>query len=643
MANLHNDFDADSYPLKIKSANVTQNYLINNSLESSSLAQIDPLLETNGLRLSEDELRLRQQERYSLMLIADYFKNFLYETNLLKNILIVDEEGWLIALNKTDKDSVIAQNGISIGLPFNEKLIGTNALGLALNHQIPIEIIGEKHYLNSLKKLTSFAIPIIKGNRLIGAVGFIQNIQDTKQLRDNTMKEVIQTSLYVALNILKTLILSDEINLIKDVLKEPTQKALLIVNADYDIIEINPAAEIYLNVNRTDLIGQSIQNYLPKALLSNKEKVLRKAFTNMPIDTEFNISIIPVINQPSRIIGWRLEFSRDENNKIQFNNIIGENIEFSRAIKFARTVAKSASTVLITGESGTGKELFAHSIHNASKFANGPFITVNCASIPKELIESELFGYYGGAFTGAKKGGMQGMLVRANNGTLFLDEIGDMPLDSQKKLLKVLQDRIVTPLGEGKPLPINIRVIAATNQNLEELINKKEFRLDLYYRINVIHIVIPPLRERKDDILLLVKHFIDKYRLKINSKIIGISEEALSCLKNYNWPGNVRELENVIEAAFNLTEDEIIQPSNLPPIFAENNDVYASYIENTDSITPLETVVEEAEKEHIIKALKKYDSNISQVAQALGIGRGTLYRKIEKFSLLDMTKKKGGE
>lgn len=642
LTNLNGDLLNAAFTQRINSSNVTQNFLINSSLEDALLSGIDPDLDLNSFKLNDSEIQKRLQEQYSLMLVANYFKNFLYETNLLENILIIDIEGYLLSFSKTEKDSVLAANGISLGINFGDGIIGTNGLGLALKHQVPVEVKGEKHYLNSCKKLTSFGVPIFRNDVVIGAAGFLQNIRDTRPLKNNIMKEVLQTSLSVALNYIKTMILSDEINLIKDVLQDPTEKALLVINADYDIVEINPIAEIYLNIHRNDFIGKPIINYFPKEHFNkNQDTFLRLAFSNLPVNTEFDVLVSPVANQHSNLIGWRLEFAKNDHKKIQFKDIIGQNREFIKAIKFAKTVAKSTSTVLLTGESGTGKELFAHSIHNASKYANGPFITVNCASIPKDLIESELFGYYDGAFTGAKKGGMQGMLIKANNGTLFLDEIGDMPLESQTKLLKVLQDRIVIPLGEGKPLPINIRVIAATNQDLEDLIQQKLFRLDLYYRINVIHIVIPPLRERQDDIPLLVKHFINIFRLKINSGIKSISEEALNCLKSYNWPGNVRELENVVEAAFNIAEDEIILPYHLPPNLNEQDIQCTFHYDDTGFIPPLEKIVEEAEREHIIKALKMYDSNISQVAQALGIGRGTLYRKIEKFSLLNMTKKMG--
>jgi len=250
---------------------------------------------------------------------------------------------------------------------------------------------------------------------------------------------------------------------------------------------------------------------------------------------------------------------------------------------------------LITGESGTGKELFAQAIHQASAYSSGPFVAINCAAIPKELIETELFGYVPGAFTGAKKDGNKGKFVQAHGGTLFLDEIGDMPLELQSKLLRVLQERMVTPVGGTNPIPIDIRVISATNQDLEKMIREKTFRSDLYYRLNVINLTIPPLRERKDDIPVLIDYFLDKYAFHIDKGKTRFTKSALQALQHYDWPGNVRELENVVELAVNLPEQEVDR-HHLPEHIT-NYDNSHNY-ENSEFLT-----LEEMERMQIIKVL----------------------------------------
>lgn len=225
----------------------------------------------------------------------------------------------------------------------------------------------------------------------------------------------------------------------------------------------------------------------------------------------------------------------------------------------AKLAASSVSTVLLNGESGTGKELFAQAIHNASSRRRGPFIAINCGALPRDLIESELFGYDEGAFTGARKGGQLGKFEFANGGTIFLDEIGDMPLETQVKLLRVLQERQITRLGGHKAIPVDIRVIAATNRNLEQLVEQGNFRSDLFYRLNVMSITIPPLRERAEDTVLLTQNMLRKISKKLNKKIVRISTGFFQSIRNYSWPGNVRQLENVLERCINLVDDGVLR------------------------------------------------------------------------------------
>ncbi|WP_231701820.1 sigma-54 interaction domain-containing protein [Crassaminicella thermophila] len=336
-----------------------------------------------------------------------------------------------------------------------------------------------------------------------------------------------------------------------------------------------------------------------------------------------------ISNLEKELAYYKSELSKDRTAKYSFQDLIG-NSPSMRAIKnIAIRVAKTSSNVLITGESGTGKELFAHAIHNASNRYLGPFVKINCAAIPGELLESELFGYEEGAFTGARKGGKEGKFELANGGTILLDEIGDMPLSMQAKLLRVLQEKEVERLGGNVIRKVDVRIIAATNKDLEELVRKGEFREDFFYRLNVMSMKLPPLRERKEDIETLAEELRIKISNRLGVYVEGISQDAIEYLKKYHWPGNIRELENVIERAINLLDsDLIIKPKHLPKrLTKDKGKIYRR--ENKS----LKDMVEELEKEIILECLKENKGNKNRTAKELGISRLGLYKKIERYGL----------
>ena len=310
--------------------------------------------------------------------------------------------------------------------------------------------------------------------------------------------------------------------------------------------------------------------------------------------------------------------------------IIGNSKIINNIKDIAIKASQSDSNVLIRGESGTGKEVVARAIHNMSKNNNSKFIAVNCAAIPENLLESELFGYDEGAFTGAKKGGKPGLFEMANDGTIFLDEIGDLPLHLQPKLLRAIESRSVTRVGGTKPFNINARIIAATNRDLEKEIEEEKFRNDLYYRLNVIPISLPPLRKRPEDIITLARFFLSRYTLKFNKEIVDFSEEVERIILLYNWPGNVRELENVIEYIVNIESTSIVQITSLPNNLINN----VSYLSNEKlSNRNLKNI----EKEVIQELLDKYEHDVDgkiKVAKELGISLSTLYRKLKIFNIL---------
>lgn len=321
----------------------------------------------------------------------------------------------------------------------------------------------------------------------------------------------------------------------------------------------------------------------------------------------------------------------------EFKNIIGTSKAIERVKNMTLTIAKSNSTVLLRGESGTGKEVFAKAIHDISPRCNKNFIAINCAALPETLLESELFGYEPGSFTGAMIGGKDGIIKEASGGTLFLDEIGEMPMFIQAKLLRVIQEGKIRKIGSNKEEAIDVRIIAATNNNLEDMIKDKTFREDLYYRLNVVPMYIPTLKERLEDIPLFVQFFIDKLNYKLNKNIKGADVDFISELMKYHWPGNVRELQNVIERAMNLCKGDILTAEDIFINF--KNDIY-SYgpkeiiDKKSDEYLqlPLKDIMEKCEKEIIKKTIDNYKS-YRKAASVLKVSHTTIMNKINKYNI----------
>ena len=342
----------------------------------------------------------------------------------------------------------------------------------------------------------------------------------------------------------------------------------------------------------------------------------------------------------SKLSYYQTELQRLQERRLSFQSIIGESAKMKEVKMMALKVSKSRSTVLIRGESGTGKELFAHAVHHASPRASGTFIRLNCAAIPRDLLEAELFGYEEGAFTGAKKGGKPGKIELADKGTLFLDEIGDMSLDMQVKLLRVLQEKEIERIGGTKIQKVDVRFIAATHRNLREMVQRGEFREDLYYRLNVFEIDIPPLRDRKEDMIHITEFLIKKLNGELGSNVISLDERVRDIFMEHDWPGNIRELENVLERAMNVIEGMIIQVYHLPAYLRKknleeelNHEIFTMDQEKHETSYLLQAEVESAEKRAITRALEKTAGNVKEAAELLGIHRASLYRKIEKYEM----------
>lgn len=354
-----------------------------------------------------------------------------------------------------------------------------------------------------------------------------------------------------------------------------------ILYLDTKVADYIPSCENFYN-NLYNIFPEEFVNWTLNSKAAKRKYYCIKNFKG-------NVYLSP-IKVNDMIVGYSLKLQSDDNSMVNNHDnyldmIISNDIEMENLKNKILRIVNSSSSILITGETGTGKELVAKAIHYTSSRSNSPFVPLNCANIPDNLFESELFGYDEGAFTGAKKGGKQGIFEIANEGTVFLDEIGELPLHLQSKLLRVLQENTIQRIGGTSIIPLNIRIIAATNRNLENMMKNGEFREDLFYRLNVIPFHVPSLKERPNDIKLLYKHFIKKYNSKLNRNINSISDDALSALVAYHWPGNVRELENIIEYAMNFEDNDIINLESLPSKVVTTNSDFniKNYVERTES------------------------------------------------------------
>lgn len=446
---------------------------------------------------------------------------------------------------------------------------------------------------------------------------------------------------------------------------ENSDDGFLFVDTNGNIAFINDAYCNYINVSRNDVLGKPVLDFIDTSELveaatnvnfQTQIGVLHRVSAQQYRDGEHyclvNRSNISVNKKPicgagqikfvrntlklssaindvyEELSYYKEELRRLSAEHYSLHSILGTSPEIQAAKDLAARAARNDFPVLITGETGTGKEVFSSAIHYASARKSKPFIRINCAAIPSELLESELFGYAEGAFTGARKGGKKGKFELADGGTLFLDEIGDMPLAMQAKLLRVLQEGEIERVGSERPLSIDVRIIAATNKDLEKEISEKRFRMDLFYRLNVISLILPPLRTHPEDIDIFIDTFLSALNKKYLSDVI-ISKEARKQLSQYTWPGNVRELKNIIERCYVLQEGGIIShailPHNILTFKAAHGDTHSKY--------SLESIMNTLEQEIILSTVQRNNGNLQKSAQELGIHRVTLYKKLDKFGL----------
>lgn len=608
--------------------------------------------------LSPSEINACISEDHILYDIATSFINYLYQFVAGSGFLILfaNMDGYVLKLiGDSDVVDIAATKDIPLveGSCRSEAVIGTNAIGTPLYTKKPIQLFADEHFVDLSSNWTCSGAPIVLEGQVLGVI-CISGAWD--QVHTHTLGMVMAASEAISRQLSLTLA-NDHLTSMRNQLQtsiDSLHTGTFLLDGNYHVSFVNAATLKNLQFTSEEVIGHPYQEFFPLLDLSDLKENTYDIETTIQGKQESIKCYISIkfvrhseyTNRETFLISFRrAEYIRELVNKVigsgaryTFSNIIGKSPEIERAKELAKLVANGNTSVLITGESGTGKELFAQSIHNHSPYAKGPFIAVNCGAFPKELIESELFGYDPGAFTGARKEGRAGKFELANNGTIFLDEIGDMPFEVQVKLLRVLQEKCVTRIGGKKTIPLNVRLITATNVNLEAAIQNHTFRSDLYYRLNVFNLNIPPLSKRGEDVFELTYYFLAKYENTTYEPIREIDPEVRSFFLQYPWPGNIRELENVIERVCILTTNGRLSMDSLPANMLKYHQLLPAPSPDSPAVNttvPPSSYLSatESEKQLIIEHITRSSGNIKKAAASLGISRRTLYRKLEKYGI----------
>ena len=532
------------------------------------------------------------------------------------------------------------------GMITTEQLRGTNGIGTCVAERRPIEIIGAEHYLTVGHRWSCSAAPIFDSkNQLIAVL----NVSQLREKYHSHTLGMVRAAAYAISEQLRLRALLQQQQAIIELLDE----GVIVVSRSGEVKLMNSKAASMLGLPAPQQ-GENIYKFMrPSQMLDNiltgdphimdqeaqfplESGSLSCFFSAMSLTRE--ACVVLTFREARRMRGFAARVAGSKA-VYTFDRILGDSPPLMEVIDQAKTIARGNTTVLILGESGTGKELFAQSIHNASPRASRPFVAVNCGALPRNLVESELFGYDEGSFTGASRLGKPGKFELADNGTIFLDEIGEMPLEAQVSLLRLLQNGEVTRVGGKHTRLVNVRVLAATNRNLENAIRQNAFREDLYYRLNVFTLNVPPLRERSSDIALLINHFLDHFVASLGRGPLRVTDRAMDVLLGYPWPGNIRELENVIERMVHMSQ-------GIPTI---DIDVLPANILNHEGIpgvVPRPAVprglLSHQEKETIVRALQEAGGNIRAAAALLGVSRGGLYVKLRRLGI-DVASCRGGE
>lgn len=564
--------------------------------------------------------------------------------------MLACKEGYLLdVVGNTEFIHDDAKEFLKPGARRNESEAGTTAITLCIMHKKAVQVFSAEHYSNHYLNCICYAAPIFGETGEL--VGVLSITGDYQYIHRHSFGIVIALAKAIedALR-LRTL------NMYLAASVDSSEYGMAMLDDRHVVRYANKNMEQYCSRPLKEITGHHVNQVLfsnppIEKLLEYDNRLFEKSMALKNTDnksTSLLVNTKSVYDETGELFGWMIitKEKREMHRLIhrmvgayasfQFHNILGKSEKLLRVIALAKRVAATNTRVLIQGESGTGKELFAQAIHNMSLQREGPFISINCSAIPSELMESELFGYNEGAFTGARKGGMPGKFELAEGGTIFLDEIDSMPLEMQIKLLRVLEENKITRVGGNMVIPVNVRIISASSKNLGEMVREGRIRLDLYYRINTIILDIPPLRERREDIPLLAEHMIAKSCNKLGLPPKELTPGALAALMSYSWPGNIRELANTIERAIIIAGDDIrLDHSCFEAYLPHSTPLAADDAHQAPQASPAATIkpLWQLEREAIAMALKHTGNNYGLAAQLLGVHRNTLRNKLKEYEL----------
>ncbi|SHO51810.1 sigma-54-dependent Fis family transcriptional regulator [Desulfopila aestuarii] len=575
-----------------------------------------------------------------------------------RSIIILSDENGIILSRTGDPDYLSNSKAYEPGIEYSERTVGTNGIGTSLYLDSPVQIWAEEHFARRNHELSCSAAPIHDpGGKVIGCLNLscLWNSVHT-----HTLGMVMAAAASIEQQLRIEAELANKVALLqeKQVIFELIQDGLLTVDRRLLITDINDKARRMLGIGAELGCGRPVYDFVLagldfEALVASAKSihdqdvtlrleggVVNCTLSATPVSTSGGLVITlreakSVRRMVNRYAGAKAVFT--------FDDIIGASPQIREAIRLAKIAGQSNTNTLILGESGTGKEMFAQAIHNGSDRRKGPFVAINCGALPRELIQSELFGYAEGAFTGARRQGNPGKFELADGGTIFLDEIGEMPLADQVNLLRVVENKEVVRVGDSYSRPVDVRVIAATNSRLTQAIAEKTFREDLYYRLNVMTINLPPLRLRAGDIEVLLNYFLDKVCHAIGSKRPQLDNEAYLAITRYSWPGNIRELENVIERAVHIQQGGIVRRADLgrdigvaggreESLATSQVPQYPDRPRTSAAVTASRSL-RDSEYSMIMDVLRTTDGNIRRSAELLGVARSTLYEKLRKFEI----------
>jgi sigma-54 dependent transcriptional regulator, acetoin dehydrogenase operon transcriptional activator AcoR len=629
----------------------THKDIIRHSHERSREYGIKKELSVSRKLLSPSDFRKVLKENRPLLDVAlpvmEEMYGFLRGSGFI--IILTDRNGCILEVNG-DEEPLEDAGKLSLvrGAYMDEASIGTNAMGTAISEDSPVQVTASEHFISAYHRWTCSAAPIHDVNGVIA--GTLNLTGHSKLAHPHTLGLIVAAVSAIEYRINNVHIQKqlDNANQFAFAMMNNLAYGLFAIDLNDEIMWVNDFACRSVNIRRLHLINIPITsifkewNEVKETILQHKNYLDEEGKFSIPkLKEKYVFSAYLINTKEGEIRGYLLAFREysgilkmvnqyaGHSTRYTFDDFIGESDAAREMMRYCRTIARKPTTVLITGETGTGKEIIAQAIHHESPRQEAAFVAINCGAISESLIESELFGYAEGAFTGARKGGRPGKFELADKGTLFLDEIGEMPLDMQVKLLRAIQEKAVIRVGSEKPVPVDVRIIAATNKDLEEEVKAGRFRMDLYYRINVMQVNVPALRERRDDIPLLVRYFLKRKSAKFDIPIPDIPPNVFESLMRYDWPGNVRELENIVEKAVllggNISLQDLPKESPVPVDLTVRNDHPTNVSQSWN--------LEEIEKDTIVRAMEHFGDNISKIAEALGVSRNTLYLKMKKYRI----------